>query len=397
MNAGFKPIVIVLVAMGLLGISIPTDAQSQALKLGVLAQGLDLSPKDLAPGVSLHGLSLDKLSPETLNRLDGIILGPAEARAIADDPASLATLRDFLMSGHPIFFAGEGAALLGPLGAPVLGGDLAVVNGATAPADASLSGIFVNPDGSVDTIVYAFNSLEDVPTKSAAKASRMLADHGQSQLKGGKPDSGMATLATTGNGYWSTHGTASYCTDRYPYGSVCYSAYFMRLENDASSTYDWWNVVMHTSATPGYVNWGNPWFTNKVWTTSDVDGYRIDNKLVDYGPSSAYNLPTVSYSIGVTDGVNGGMENNEQTYSYDLPYVYAAQGSSPTYNDFTIRHEIDYASALTASTYTTKAGFTVRVPQGGSLKIPYTNKAEFWDYSTNSFASVYINSWREIF
>lgn len=399
MNAGLRIAIVTAIATGLLGISLPVgSAESPAMKLGLFAEGYAVAQKDLAPGVSVQRLGLEAFSGKTLSRLDGIILGPAEGAALASDPASASLLHEFLLSGKPVFLTGDAPELMNALDVGFLGGDVASTDGVDATSGQSITGVFVNEDGSIDTVTYSFNSVSDLPRKAVGRASRMVIDHLHKDKSSGgsEDDGGFSLMSTSSSSYWDLRATASYCAEKAPYGRVCYYASFLRLMEDGSSTYDWWNVVMETQATPGYVLWGNTWFTNRMWTLSDTDAYRLDNKLVDWGPESAYNLATVTYSIGTTAGVLGAVITNEMSVSYELDRVAAYQSSSGTYNDFSIRHEIDYGTGHAYTTYTTKAGFTERVPNGGSLKIPYTNKAEFWDYSNNNFAQVYINSWREI-
>ena len=403
MNAGHKPFIITMVVIGLLGLSTPPSAAgSQAMQLGVLAQGLDLSSRDLSPGTSVHAMSLDSFSSKTLDRMDGLVIGPSEAAAITGDAALKARLREYIMSGHPVFFVETAGDVIASLELPVHGADDALV-GDGAESE-TLSGYAITDDGVTHTYTYSFESGSSLKGKALGKASQVMAAMKTpipKELSGKKKsDSGsgsISTMSTTSSSaWWDTRATASFCAERNPWGELCYTAFFHRLEGDASPEYTWWNVFMTTSALPGYAAWGNSWFTNRMWTTSDTDGHRSTNKLVDFGPGNAYDLTSLSYSIGLTNGVEGARETNKQSNSYSLVKVRAVQGTSLTHNDFAIRHELDYASTNTMNTYNAKSGYTVRVPEGGSLKLPFSNRAEFWDYSTNSFGTITINSWREI-
>lgn len=397
MNPGFNRIVIALVAFGLMGFAIgPTGAEAKSLKLGVISDNLELNNRDLAPGTSLHRLSLADFTADRLARIDGLILGAPQVAAIEADAEKSALLRNFILDGHPVFLAGTTRSPTDAIGIPSLGSDMAFIDGKAIPGDLALTGLFVNDDGSYDAITYSFNSVDDLRKKAAGKASTIISNHENRGLGGAKR--GLTTMQTGGSGaYWTLRATASYCAERAPQGELCYTAFFHRLDLDLSSTYDWWNIVLQNSPTPGAVAYGSTWRTSRTWSTSDADYYRAYNKLVDYGPGNAYNLDYVSYNIGTLNGVDGALETVRMGVQYDLDRINAVQASWKDTNDFYIRHELDYGTMHTGVSYSSKGGYTIRVCEACSLKLPYGNKAEFLDYATNQVSTIYINSWREIY
>jgi len=396
MNIGNR-VVILLVTTGLMGIVVPTSgAEAKSFQIGVLAEDLDLNGRDVPPATSLHAMTLSALSSKKAEKMDALLLDQADAAAIRSDAALQERLRAFILSGKPAFLVGGALTLSDVIGVASFGADVAYIDGHRIGGDESLLGLMVHPDGSFDTFAYAFASPGDLKAKGAGKAADLALGL---EARGHGPRKGSFSTMTHGgyHPYWSIRATASYCLAKDPYGELCYAANFNRLEYDSSGTYDWWTVQMTTTTAPGKVAYGNAWRTHKTWSTSDVDYYRTANKLIDFGAGSAYNLQTLSYDVGTTAGVDGALETVRLSASYNLLGIASTQASWKEYNDFYIRHDFDLGVLNAEDVYSSKSAYTIRVCQGCSLKIPFSNKAEFRDYLSGNYGQIYINSWREIY
>lgn len=197
---------------------------------------------------------------------------------------------------------------------------------------------------------------------------------------------------------WSLRYSTTYSYTAYPYGTIGYAAdWYLNIAD--SGSYDFWSVVIDTRTNPGVNIWGTPWRTSTTWLLSDTDYFRYDHLLTMWAPGTHVELDWISWSLGTWAGQHGATTNAFMWNSYPSAFtVDTYQSSSNAFGDsyFFLRHDFDYGSTYASTLYQSEPGMIVRVPNGVCVKFPYTNKAEWRDYSTGSFQTTWIDSWREV-
>jgi|WetSurMetagenome_2_1015567.scaffolds.fasta_scaffold29558_4 hypothetical protein len=93
-----------------------------------------------------------------------------------------------------------------------------------------------------------------------------------------------------------------------PYGNVIVNSYFNRLNDDGSSTYDWYGDLTFFSMQPGYIVSGNNWENQYGWAIQGWDASPFADVFNEYLPNGSI---TGSYSnnwnIGMSAGYPGSL------------------------------------------------------------------------------------------
>ncbi|HVL49325.1 MAG TPA: hypothetical protein VM889_12260 [Candidatus Thermoplasmatota archaeon] len=357
----------------------------------------DSSIYGVSDAVNVKGRKTEKVDPATLTRTSvskykGLLLTAdavekLEARGRAREVLGSAFASNRLL-------AVTDGSVDGYLGVSPSGDVPMDAEGRPLPAHAGKA-YAVLASGTIATYTHAYATPQIRAAKFASDAVAWFEGHA------------LAERTTTGTAqahaaHWTLKQTASFCYELEPYGKLCYSARFYQNNADGSSTYDWWNVDMETLTNPGYNLYWTEWRTSTTWMTSDVNYYNPGSHLlVDWGPANAYASggSTLSVAVGPRSGTHGAVLTDLLSWSYYIESMGVAQASNTQYSDVYVRHDFDYGGGPTTYQMSTYPGFTVRTTQGQCLYIPFTNKAEWREYTWNgqdNFYNTWINSWRQI-
>jgi hypothetical protein len=148
-----------------------------------------------------------------------------------------------------------------------------------------------------------------------------------------------------------------------PVGRFSYNFTVFRLQNSGSSTYKWDNFFFNETLQPGISIYNSNWRTN-----SEVDHISVanttSNLLVNHGPQTFGTIgpSSMTYSIGVTNGIQGAATTANQTASYFLKNT---QVTDLSQNGFNVGWEHDINSRTDAGklTFSIIPGWTDRIRQ----------------------------------
>lgn len=350
---------------------------------------------------------------QRFDQSSALILHAESFRILVGKEGGVIQLKEYLLSHKPVLVVGaEGSVFAEILPLPYKGEDNVFSGpgrgGASALAGVPLlgipvAGLFIDPEGAH----YTYGSIIPPVEPMGSGIDLSTAILWMADLPGwnGGSDSWIA-FASTAEAVTYTEKSmrhvlrATYCYTSQPYGMICYEAGFYFANTYNTNEYDWWNVVVRARTVPGYRLWGstNPWHTSKTWTTSDTDYYVPTNKLTDYAPQSTYSSTpaTLYYKIGPTEGIDGAQNTIKSERRYAIDKLSVVQSSTPSQNDFNVRHDFDVNGAPANMEWSVMPGFSVRTSgDSNCVKLPYSNKAEYKDYASSTTWQLWINSWRE--
>ena len=189
---------------------------------------------------------------------------------------------------------------------------------------------------------------------------------------------------------WLLFGTVTLSTQEWSdKGKLDATQYWYVLNNSGSNTYDWWNVVLETTSTPGRVAYGSDWRTADIWNWMDVDYYGEPNLLIDYGPPTTTGVSTVSYEIGVEAGEQGARVTCKMPVSYSAQDVSIENQSDPSKQLARWWHDVPEGGDNGMNTYTIKPGTTIRVEPIAPTSVVSSYQVQYskpniwpfpWDY-----------------
>jgi hypothetical protein len=198
-------------------------------------------------------------------------------------------------------------------------------------------------------------------------------------------------------GGWTLKYSTSYSYTSAPYGTVGYEADWYRQTSESDPSYDYWVVVFQTTSNPGANLWGNSWNTYATWVYSNVNYYSYDPYLYSAQPGSTCCTDYATYSIGIPSSVSGGPSYIQNWYYINSVVTAYQESTQQQYNSyFQVEHDMAHGSWAAYSSFTSQPAAEFRVSQGNCLQIPYTNQAEWQDYSTGNTQQSWINSWRQV-
>jgi hypothetical protein len=186
--------------------------------------------------------------------------------------------------------------------------------------------------------------------------------------------------------YWEFTGFLSFSTgDNFsPFGRVITTFKIYELQNSGSTQFVWFNLFLNQTVMPGIMVY------NSNWRTSDVIQHEHDfNKtstlIVDRGPSSLINSGpfTVSYNIGVYNGVFNSTITSTQSMSYNLKHTNVTDTSNiPT--DASWEHSIDPRSSSGTLTFQVVPGATVRYLANANPAVQFSATITFIQLQGNN-------------
>lgn len=177
---------------------------------------------------------------------------------------------------------------------------------------------------------------------------------------------------------WLFFGTVTYSEEWVDYGKLDITQKWYVLDDDDSNTYDWWNVVLETTSTPGIVAYtGSDWRTADIWNWMDAGYFGDLNLLVDYGPLTTSGVSTVNYDIGVQAGQDGARVTCEMPVSYSAQSVHIYNQSEPSRQLAKWWHDVPEQEDNGMTIYTIKPGATVRVLPIGPTTVCSSYKVRY--------------------
>jgi hypothetical protein len=200
-----------------------------------------------------------------------------------------------------------------------------------------------------------------------------------------KPASPTITSTISGQSFTLIGKFVTSTGDLYsPVGRFSYNFTIFRLQNSGSSTYKWDNFFFNETLQPGISTYNSGWRT-----TSEIDRISVANQtsnlLVSHGPSpfSTTGPSSLTYTIGVTNGVLGAATTANQTASYFLKNT---QVTDLTQNGFNVGWEHDINSRTDAGklTFSIIPGWTDRITNNDSTSLNCSFKASFDNLSSGS-------------
>jgi hypothetical protein len=173
-----------------------------------------------------------------------------------------------------------------------------------------------------------------------------------------------ATSTTSGSTFTLIGKIVTTTGDQFiPVGRFSYNFTIFRLQNSGSSTYKWDNFFFNETLQPGISIYNSNWRTN-----SEVDHISVvnttSNLLVNHGPQTFGTIgpSSLTYTIGVTNGILAAATTANQTASYFLKNT---QVTDLSQNGFNVGWEHDINSRTDAGklTFSIIPGWTDRIRQ----------------------------------
>lgn len=381
-----------LLAMGALP---ATEAVPPDVEVGVAAD--DAKLEKVTSGARAQRLTEAGLTRGALKGLDVLVLDAAVLESAWASKAKRDLLHDFLADHRAIVVEGgqdkfdRFTNVKFPRGTD----QPETEDGRSLPVAAVAHGAYRTETGEWAFATFEYGTVADYRDFVAEDASRWIRDLPDFQHRAGKDL--RARAADDSN--WQSWGSVSYSYTWNPYGKIAYSARIYYAFTDGSDAWDWWNVEMTQTSSPGTYLWGNDWRTSMGWVTGDMVKYVASNQLSDYGPGttdSSGSTRTLNFEVGMRLDTDGAPKTSTQSFGYTVEDMLVTQSSNPSTEYLYVRHEFGYDSGPANGLWSNKPAFTVRVNEGGCMKIPWQNKVEWRDYVANSYYTTWINSWREV-
>jgi len=192
----------------------------------------------------------------------------------------------------------------------------------------------------------------------------------------------------------------TYYNSHNPYGVISVTIQYSKVNNDHSSTRDWWNIKYTFQTKPGKAQWNNHWHTDDTTLIADYDN--SGGTLLTYGPTTTTGTSTAMVAIGVTVNTEGvATVTGNYAWSYTVSnvkvYDYGVMGENLAW----WYHDIDKTKAVGSATYTTYPGVTIQTVQGTDLtqnnhfKVHWAHTNTWWwdQYYTDDFYIISLVPW----
>jgi hypothetical protein len=146
-----------------------------------------------------------------------------------------------------------------------------------------------------------------------------------------------------------------------PHGDLNITHCWYYLDGSGSNTYSWFNLITEITSTPGIVGYsGSDWRTADIKNSVDLDYYGDPNLLVDHGPGDTSGSGTVTYNLGVTQGVSGARVTSKMSTSYSTQDVVIDDQSDSSKQLAYWYHDVKEDKDVGKNKYTAKPGVTIR-------------------------------------
>lgn len=156
-----------------------------------------------------------------------------------------------------------------------------------------------------------------------------------------------------------------------PVGRFSYNFTLFRLETSSSPTYKWDNFFFNETLQPGISVYNSAWRTN-----SEVDHIVVNNQtsnlFVNHGPQTFGTIgpSSLTYTIGVNNGVLGADTTANQTASYFLKNTQVTDLSTDSYN-IGWEHDINTGTSAGKLTFSIIPGWTDRIRQDSPVSADF--------------------------
>jgi hypothetical protein len=179
-----------------------------------------------------------------------------------------------------------------------------------------------------------------------------------------------------------------------PFGRVSGGLTEYALQNSGSSSFRWKNFFLNTTVQPGiqiYQSSQSNWRTMSE-ITQFQPGSNAGNVIVAHGPTSQSTSGpfSVSYGIGVVNGVNGAMTTASQNQTYALKNTSVTDLSVDPNVGWD--HEISTRSSSGTLTFSIIPGWTLRVDASASVNLSGTADTTFATLQGNSVTGTATDS-----
>ena len=179
-----------------------------------------------------------------------------------------------------------------------------------------------------------------------------------------------------------------------PFGRVSGGLTEYSLQNSGSSSFRWKNFFLNTTVQPGiqlYQSSQSNWRTMSELTQFQP-GSNAGNVIVAHGPTSQSTSGpfSVSYGIGVVNGVNGAMVTASQNQTYALKNTSVTDLSVDPNVGWD--HEISTRSSSGTLTFSIIPGWTLRVDASASVNLSGTADTTFATLQGNSVSGTATDS-----
>lgn len=158
--------------------------------------------------------------------------------------------------------------------------------------------------------------------------------------------------------------------DKYmPVGRESFNFTIFRLQDTGSSSYKWYNFFFNETLQPGISIYNSGWRTSGEIDHVSVLN-RTSNLLVDHGPRPFGTIgpSSLTYTIGVTNGVLGASTTANQTQTYFLKNTQVTDLSQDLFN-VGWEHDINSRTDAGKLTFSIIPGWTDRIRLDGQIAL----------------------------
>jgi len=283
-----------------------------------------------------------------------------------------------MQNGTPIIAYGDNATFLSNL-ILHLNRDSGNKLGVSIPQfEVTINSYLYHDDKDVGHQHFVSTDLKEHPTSSAKEIIEWIKNAKKKTLE----------KITTSTGSWSPTYTWSWYSydDWEPRGRFNIWCEVFKLQNDGSSTYDWFNIKAHLQTIGGYSKYDSNWRTADTYANHDVHwnpaSYIQD--IVDYDPTTTPGVGTYTVNIGVTAGQMGAQITASQEWSYSISDVPVIDQGDVSEGLVSWWHDIAEDKNVGKYTYHAKPGYTLR-------NYPFISRDEVCIY--NDYKVKFMRPW----
>jgi len=180
--------------------------------------------------------------------------------------------------------------------------------------------------------------------------------------------------------YWSYKGTWEDDSFYSPYGKLNTDITIMKLINDGSDTYDWYDMKKVMEVVPGTVCYSSDW--RWLWVNHYEHGSAAGGcnaHPVDHDPGyQGWGTSTLQVSVGTTSGDEGGEVTSSWSWSYSRPTLRVYDTSDSSEDIVEQKHKADLGEEGSEYTFLAKPGYCMRVSDGVQMKFWQSNTAKYY-------------------
>ncbi len=156
------------------------------------------------------------------------------------------------------------------------------------------------------------------------------------------------------------------------YGKFMVGWNILKLQNDASTTFDWFMVIVNFNSVPGVRACGSGYYHSKQYEKGWISAYSSGSYITEYGPTTTSGTATVAFTLGVSISASPGV-NLGVTFGWSVPDIRVLDRSNLAIRQAAWYHDMvpsagNYPKISDNSLYTQPA-FVVRAQETDCLYI----------------------------